>query len=1023
MTLFDIVKIGIYKFEEEYGIIFIDEYLKLLNKHKFQNNNYKQQLEGTDKWNIIWEKYKKFSNSKSQQNTHILNSKWERGVKPLQQNTHILNSKWERGVKPLQQNTHILNSKWERGVKPLQQNTHILNSKWKRGVKPLQQNTHILNSKWKRGVEPLQQNTHILNSKWKRGVEPLQQNSIFKKLSFAILTKTIPKNINLDKIYRQFNKNKKMYLLETSPLQIEFNEIYKKFLDNINKINNPKYIICKDIIERAEYFIEFRQLKNYDELYTDIELFFSKEIKPEFLYTKNTNIDKELDHWRAFINYCNTYFYKDSNLNIRIKSNPYKLYISLEEQLQFQKDHGLEYSDEILNYSFCNKICFITCEIKGRINYDYLRFIKDNRTNNNLANNIKNDRDLYYEFIELFKINELMAMDDKDFKNLDFLNIIKIVNICKTRITIFFERDVENTILNENKYKKFLKDVFFIDNEFIRIYIELLGNNDQKTNNGSIILWIILITRIYMFHTSINYDDFVYKIKKYINHILNINLIYISNFINYKKTHEILYEIDTLLEYYNNLFKYILLASYYKFCALFFNINDDYPIIKNKNKNIGRGLSGTVYELNKGIDKGLENVTKSLKLIHLEHFIEEAYKQHNIYLILIMNKFKNYMPQLTNIGIGKTKIFIQMEKIYILSKFTNLNSKKNNTRKNGLTLLDMLNNIDYVNLNEEDKIDICIKIIYKTCEMLKNIQSFFTIFVHYDINLSNVFYDITKDSNGIYKIDKCYLIDFERTVYCYKNLYHLYISKENENNNIIKHEEFYKTCDMTYFLYKFTYMFIEKIIKVSSEYQKPEYFRDDILDKIYTIIMSNNRPNNIINRIKSHNSTNGLINLIKSNIYHLYSIQRFNDKKTSDIIINPDYNKYNKQNIKSIGKMMMLKYDELLKPKTINEFIFKKIFCFSKNSETNEFPNIYKNAKTYIDKKTNNTFKSSTHYSHITSNFIDIKKHIYRELFKKGETQISDFNEINKQFIPDNIIKSIDETFEKINGKFILLEL
>ena len=977
--LFTEILIKIYKYEKDYGLELLNKFLELLNESSTikNNNNNITISEGNKKeFKKIWNKKNWIHLEKSQKDVKISEpneKKWQRGLKisePIEQ-------EWKRGLKI----SEPIKQEWKRGLKI----SEPIKQEWKRGLKisePIEQ-------EWQRGLKiPLKKNILQLNEENK------------SKLLFSILTQTKPPNELLNKLYIKFNK----YKNSNSENHRKYHIIYKEFLDNITTIKDEKYRIYKDIIDRSNYFIKKRpHINNYDELYEDIKLFFSKERKLENRYTKNINIIQDEEHHVAYTYFCDVYFYKDNENNIRIKKTPYKEYINLEEQLQFQKDNNIKYSDEIINYSFCNKICFLTCEIKGRINYDYLRFIKDNEKNNKLDESIENDRDSYFKIYDLFEIDKLLELDDKNFENLDFLTIIKKINICKTRITDYFE--------NNNDLLLFLKKNVLADNELLRMYMVLLANNGQPTNNISLILWIILISRFYMLHTSVNYEDFVYKIKKYINHILNINLIYISNYINYKKTNETSHDIDTMLRYYNNLFKYILLASYYKFSVIFFKITDNNYIITDSSKIIGKGASGSVYDIN---INGLDNVTKSEAIIHLEKYFEEAYKQHNIYNILKIHNCNNYIPYFTNISVGKTKIFIQMEKIKIISDFKKINNNTNNYKKKGIVILDLLNNIDYVNLDDKDKIDIIIKIIYKTCEMLQKMQLIFKVFVHYDINLSNIFYDISRN-DGIYNIDKCYLIDVERTNYCYENLYHLYKSIINDNNNIIKCEVFYKTIDMTYFLYKFTYMFMEKIIKVSTEHNKLHYFKNNILNKIYKNIKKNNEKNNERNT--------EIIHLIKSNIYHSYSLKRFNNKKTLNIYNNPIYNKYNKKIIESNGIKIIKEYDKLLKPKIINEFIFEKIFSFIKNHEINEYPNIYKDFKNYVTMDTINKFKISSYYPHVSSNFLDIKEYIYIKLFEKHQTYENDINIINNKFIPDNIIEAINQNFKKHDERWIHREI
>ena len=744
----------------------------------------------------------------------------------------------------------------------------------------------------------------------------------FDKLLYSILTQTNNNNKSITKYYLEFNN----YVLNQD--NIKFNKIYKIFLNKNKNIKEKDYIIYKDIIEIGFVFIKNRGLKTFDKLYENIILFFTSEKfkntnKIKIPYDDYTNKPTPNNVIRgmymySFIIYCQIYFKVNDNMILDIKESPYNIYISFEEQLQFQKDNNKIYDNDIINYSFCNKLCFNSTELNGRKKYDYLKLIKDNFINNIIYNKI----------LELFEINKFMIQDNTNFRNLDFFNILQTVTLTKTKITNYFQDSNNIDIL------KFLIKTNIIDYIFYKYYSILIANNATSTNNMSKILWIILISRIYIFHTSLNYEDFVFKIKKYMNHILNIYIIYISNIINYNKINKSQYKISILIPYYNNLV-YRVFESYYNFSILFFSITN----------NIQKDLHDLHY---------LETYTKEYNIDSFENlkYIQNIFKNYLIYLVLQKNNQNNYIPFIYNIIITQKKLYVNFEKIYSNYDYKSLNNNKNNKiiGKKGLQLLNIINTESFVNMYEYKRIDVILIIIRKICEMLQDIQNSFTFFSHNNLDLFNIYYDININVHltKIY-IKNCYLVNLEESNFSYNNIYYLSYNIKN-HDECLQNESFYNTIDMTQFLYKFIYTLMENISN------------------------QNNLKNNIIKYICQTSDDNYVDKIIKN---------------INDLFINK--NKINNQSIYDI----IQKYDELIKPSKIHEFICTKIFSFTKNK-------IILNDNILL-----------------ISNDIEFKKQFYKSLQDNNEAELLDFSELNIKFIPKYILNIIDDFFIKINNIYL----
>jgi hypothetical protein len=684
-------------------------------------------------------------------------------------------------------------------------------------------------------------------------------NTNFDKLLYSIITQIEPKNKLIKKYYLQFNN----YVLKQDC--DNFNKIYKIFLNKNKKIKKDEYILYKDIIERSIFFMNLRDLKNFEELYESIVLYFiSEKIKNKneikIPYEKIGSFIDYKDIYRdgimySFIIFCQTYFKINDKMILDIKESPYNIYIDFEKQLHFHKDNNKVYDNDIINYSFSNKLCFNSNELNGRKNYDYLRFIKDNEIINNIY-----ETNIYNKILELFEINKLMTQDNTNFRNLDFLNIIQTIPITKIKITRYFN--------DYNEIIHFLMKVKIIDYVLYRYYFIITAHNAESTNNMSKILWIILIGRFYLFHTSLNYEDFVFKIKKYLNHILNIYIIYISNIINYNKTNKLEYKISTLIYYYNNLLDR-LFESYITFCDQFFSI--DKLIINKNNDNLN-----------------LHTIEYKISTIERTKYIQNIYKNYLIYLILQKNNKQNYIPFIYNIIISHETLFINYEKIHSDNKFEELDNMINNKniQKKGLQLLNIINTEAFVNFFKYKRIDIILNIIYKMCEMLQDIQNTFTFFSHNNLNLFNIYYDInlTIKLKSLY-INNCYLVNLDNANFCYNNIYCL-SSDITNHDECLQNESFYNTIDLTQFLYKYTYTLMETINKENN-------LKNKILK--YICKTSNNNyiekvKKNITNNLQQNNITNDIIKqyeeLIKPNKLNEFIFTKIFSFKKENVSIN-----------------------------------------------------------------------------------------------------------------------------------------
>jgi hypothetical protein len=431
------------------------------------------------------------------------------------------------------------------------------------------------------------------------------------------------------------------------------------------------------------------------------------------------------------------------------------------------------------------------------------------------------------------ELNELLALkkqNDIDFeKNLSNRLLLIFIDELETHKNI-------SIILDDNKYittsiekneqtikiKNFLKKYYFLTDLDINNIGHLFLDYDNKLvnmNNKKIFIKKMLYTRLMAIYTSQTFEIFQRKVKKLLINSVKNNIIMNTLFIKHPLEE---FTINDCINNFSNenLIHTEFLSNIY-FAREFLNTDDKHPKL---GESIGgaKGAKGTIFHVI-GNDNELikrSNANKADRNL-IEFFGHEVMK---ILSLMFLDTFiKNSIIYTKNYYIGSLYGFFQMQRIFpnknkqtifnkintILDKLQHKFNIEQSIPKKGDTLMSIINNINFIRLDDKKKSQIIANILIKTCELLEKLQTSIG-FIHCDMILDNVLVDIDED----YKVNNIYIIDFELTIFKINDFYKLSYDKKKYNYNILYNSPnnlFWKTIDIFFLIFVLFYRIYRKI--------------------------------------------------------------------------------------------------------------------------------------------------------------------------------------------------------------------